>query len=311
MELIFTDKIYLWFLLSLPILVIAHFWTLKHTKKRALRFANYEAIEHVTGGKVLPRNYGLLILRLVIVILVILAVTGPVLYYMGEASDFDFVLAIDSSGSMLADDYQPNRLEAAKNAAQIFIDSLKGNSRIGIVSFSGIPIVKQELNDNLGNAKNIIKNLEVETAGGTAIGEAIITSSNLLLAGTRSKIIILLTDGQNNVGISPQESLKSINKEKIVIHTIGIGTEQGGKFLQELNVVSNLDEDTLKYIAETTQGSYHKATNNEELKEVFKNLATTKETKLSFNMSFLLMLIALFLLFGEWTLSSTKYKILP
>jgi Ca-activated chloride channel family protein len=311
MELIFTDKIYLWFLISLPMLVVAHFWALKNTKKRALRFANYEAIEHVTGGKVLPRNYILLILRLIVVVLVILAVSGPVLYYVGEASDFDFVLAIDSSGSMLADDYQPNRLEAAKNAALLFIDSLKGNSRIGIISFSGISIVKQELNDDLNNAKDIIKNLEVETAGGTAIGEAIITSSNLLLAGTRSKIIILLTDGQNNIGISPQEALKSISKEKIVIHTIGIGSEQGGKFLKELNVVSNLDEDTLKYIAQATQGSYHKAVNNEELKEVFKNLATTKETKLSFNISFLLMLIALFLLFGEWTLSNTKYRILP
>jgi Ca-activated chloride channel family protein len=311
MELIFTDKIYLWFLLSLPILLMAHFWTLKHTRKKALRFANYEAIEHVTGGKVLPRNYGLLVIRLFIVVLVILAISGPVLYYQGEASDFDFVLTIDSSGSMLADDYQPNRLEAAKNAALLFINSLKGNARIGIVSFSGVSIVKQELNDDLDNAKDVIKSLEVETAGGTAIGEAIITSSNLLLAGTRSKIIILLTDGQNNIGISPAEALKSISKEKVVIHTIGIGTEQGGKFLKELNVFSSLDEDTLKYISETTQGSYHKAINNEELKEVFKNLATTKETKLSFNMSFLLILIGLFLLFGEWTLSNTKYRILP
>ena len=311
MEIIFTDKIYLWFLLSLPILVMAHFWTLKHTRKRALRFANYEAIERVTGGKVLPRNYGQLIVRLIIVILVILAVTSPVLYYQGEASDFDYVLAIDASGSMLADDYQPNRLEAAKNAALLFIDSLKGNSRVGIVSFSGVPIVKQELSDDLSNAKDIIKNLEVETAGGTAIGEAIITSSNLLLAGTRSKIIILLTDGQNNIGINPQEALKSIGKEKIVIHTIGIGTQEGGKFLKELNIVSNLDEDTLKYIADTTQGSYHRAVTNEELKDVFKSLATTKETKLSFNLSFLLMLLALFLLFGEWTLSNTKYRILP
>lgn len=311
MEIVLTDKIYLWFLLSLPVLVMAHFWALKHTKKRALKFANYEAIEHVTGGKVLPRNYGLLVVRLIIVILVILAVTSPILYYQGEASDFDFVLAIDSSGSMLADDYQPNRLEAAKNAALVFLDSLKGNARVGIVSFSGISVVKQELNDDLNNARNVIKSLGVETAGGTAIGEAIITSSNLLLAGNRQKIIILLTDGQNNIGISPSEALKSISKEKVVIHTIGIGTSQGGKFLKELNVVSSLDEDTLKAIAEDTQGGYHRAITNEELKEVFKNLATTKETKLSFNMSFLLMLIALFLLFGEWTLSNTKYRILP
>ena len=294
----------------MPLMVLAHYLSLRYTRRRALKFANYPAIERITGKRILSKNYTLLAIRLTTLCLLVLAVSGTVLWYEGRTSDFDFMLAIDASGSMLATDYAPNRLEAAKNAANLFVDNLPGKSTVGVISFAGVSFIKQKPTSDIEKVKNAIKNISIEIVGGTAIGSAIITSSNLLAESDRAKVLILLTDGQNNVGPSIDTAVDYANGNHLTINTIGIGTEEGGEF-PNLTFVSRLDPTTLKLISNSTGGKYYEAKNETELENAYKEIALSSTQKLSIDLSLYFLFIAIVLLFVEWGLANTKYRTLP
>ncbi|PIZ50354.1 hypothetical protein COY28_05480, partial [Candidatus Woesearchaeota archaeon CG_4_10_14_0_2_um_filter_57_5] len=191
---------FLWLLLSIPLLVLSHIIALRIVRKKALAFANFEAIERVTGKRVVSRNTGVLVVRSVVFCMLILSAAGPVLWHYGVTESTTTVLAIDASASMLADDFSPNRLEAAKQAALMFLQNASPGSRVGVVSFSGTAEVLVQPTQDDTIAHSVIENLRVMTAGGTDLGEALITSVNLLISDPRSKRIILLTDGRSTVG---------------------------------------------------------------------------------------------------------------
>lgn len=311
MGITFTNPSYLWFLISIPILIILHFLSLKSTRRRALKFANFDAISRITGEEILSKNLFLLFIRVIILLLVIFAASGTILWYKGISSEHDIVLTIDASQSMLADDYSPNRLEAAKEAALLFIDSVPGEMGIGVVSFSGATLVENKVTTNLNQVENAIKNITVHGFGGTDLGQAMITSANLLVSEKRAKAIVLLTDGRSNIGISPGEAVDYLNEEGIMVYTIGIGTLEGGKFIEDTEVVSVLDEETLMNIANSTGAVYYRATDEISLGEAFKEIAVSGEKKLSKNLSISLMVIAFIVLLIEWVLVNTRYRILP
>lgn len=275
-----------------------------------MKFANFPAIERVTGKKILSKNYALLALRIITLCLVIFSISGCVLVYEGKASNFDIVLAIDSSGSMLAEDYKPNRIEVAKEAALSFLNYTPENSRIGVISFSGVPFIKQRLTSDMKAVEKAINNISVEPIGGTAIGSAIITATNLLIESEKTRLIILLTDGQNNVGPSIEEAIRFANENNVNIYTIGVATKEGGLY-PNLSFVSKLDSETLKKIAEGTNGKYYEAKNETAIFEIYQEIATSTIQKISLNLSPILMLAALILLFIEWGLLNTKYRTIP
>ncbi len=317
MEIVFNNPHFLWFLLAVPLLIIVHYLTLKYGKQEALRFSNFEAIsrvvkEHVsenpTFGFFKNKNVGLLILRVSALTLLIFAVSGTVIWYHGETTDFDFMLAIDTSSSMLADDFSPNRLEATKVAASLFIDNLAPKSRAGIVAFSGTSFVEEKLSEDMELLKQGIKEITASKIGGTDLGNAIITSSNLLIGGDKGKVIVLLTDGQSNVGVSVGEGISYANEENVIVYTIGVGTEEGGRF-RDTDVVSKLDEPTLKRIAKSTGGGYFRAGNEEELIKAYKDIAGLNVRKVSLNLIPVFMIIALVLLILEGILVNTKYRV--
>ncbi|MCD4666738.1 VWA domain-containing protein [archaeon] len=306
----FVSPEYLWFLFVLPFLIFLHFYTLRFVKKKAVKFANFDAIARVTGEQLLSKNIGLLVIRLIIITFIVLAVSGTIMWYEGQSSNYDVVLAIDASQSMLADDYDPNRLEAAKDAAILYIDNLKGETGIGIVSFSGASYIHQQLTTDPNKAKKAIQNISVQGLGGTNIGDAIITSSNLLITSKRPKVIILLTDGRANVGTQPAEAINYLISEGMVVNTIGVGTEEGGVFTDG-GILSTLDEDTLQKIAEDTKGTYFRAENEERLREAYENINIFSEKRLSKDLSGLFMVLAFIFLLGEWILISTRYRTIP
>jgi len=312
MDITFANPLYLWFLAAIPLLILAHFISLRFTTKKALKFANFKAIEYITGKRILSKNYIMLALRIFTLLLIILAVSGAVLWYEGEASDVDYMLAIDSSGSMLADDYKPNRLESAKNAASLFISSISGETEVGVLSFAGVSFIKQRPTKDIFMASRAVENITIEMVGGTAIGSAIISSTNLLTDSGRSNVIILLTDGQNNVGPSVDEAILYANENHVTVYTIGMGTEEGGE-LSDIDVafVSKLDSETLNRIAEETNGKYYRARNESELSEVYETIALSSVKKISFDLSLAFLLIVTILLFVEWGLINTKYRTLP
>jgi Ca-activated chloride channel family protein len=312
MDVTFANPLYLWFLIAIPLMVLAHFISLKFTMRKALKFANFPAIEYVTGKRILSKNYLLLLIRLVILFLLILAVSGVVLWYEGETSEMDFMLAIDSSGSMLAKDYEPNRLESAKSAALSFVNSLPEHTEVGVLSFAGVSFVKQRPTSDMSKVSRSIQNISIELAGGTAIGSAIISSVNLFREPGKTKAVVLLTDGQNNVGPSVEEAIKYANENHVTVHTIGIGTEEGGELIDiNLTFVSKLDSETLKIIANQTDGRYYEAKNESELSEIYEDIALLGVKKISINLSLVFLIIAVILLFVEWGMINTKYRTLP
>lgn len=310
MRLIFENPVFLWFLFAIPLLIIAHFFVLTRVKRRAIKFANIEALKRVTGKTVLTKNYGLLVNRIFIFIFLIFSVSGTVLEYTGRSSEISYVLAIDASSSMLAGDVYPTRLEAAKNAASMFVKNISAKTSIGIVTFTGISEVNQKVTSKLDDVEKAIKAINASFTGGTDLGEAIITSANLLSGEDRARVIILLTDGQSNVGVPIETAVEYANKNIARIHTIGIGTEKGGEF-PELDVVSRLNEDSLINISASTGGNYYRAENFDRLEESYLNIISITKQKISLELAFPFLIIVFILAFFEWILINTKYRTLP
>lgn len=301
---------YLWFFVIVPVIMIIHFVSLRKIKRKAMLFANYEALERIFGKKILSKNYPLLILRVLTLIFLIFALTGTVIIYEGAGGMADYALAIDASASMLARDYIPNRVEAAKDAALKFVDTLPADTQVGVLSFAGASFVKQELTLDLDAVKAAVSGVEIELAGGTALGGAIVSSTNMLLASGKDKIIVLLTDGQNNVGIGVDEALEYSSGFGIVIHTIGIGTEEGG-IVANTTIVTGLDNATLELIAEKTGGRFYLAKTEEELQRAYDDIAASTTRQLSLDLSSYLMLIAVALFLVELILVNSKYRTIP
>jgi len=313
----FTNPYYLWLLISVPLLIITHFFVLGYLRRRAVKFANFEAIKRVTGTKFelknargISKNLFLLFIRIFVLLFLIFSISGPVLWYSGQGSEFDFVIAIDASSSMLADDFKPYRLDAARKASSLFVEDLKAKTNIGVVSFAGTSFVEQDLTDNIKETEDVITGIRIKRVGGTDIGGAIITSTNILLNQENSRVIILLTDGQSTVGTPVDVAIEYANKNYVTINTIGIGTEEGGTFIKG-DLLSKLDEPTLIDIAQKTGGKYYRAENKEELANAFEEISASSQKKIPINLSMGFMMTALALLFIEWGMINTKYRTLP
>ena len=126
----------------------------------------------------------------------------------------------------------------------------------------------------------------------------------------KSKIIILLTDGQNNVGISPDTAVEYAKQNDVTIHAIGVATKEGGK-ISNLNFTSQLDEELLKQMAQETSGRFFVVENSQNLSDAFKQIASSSEKSLPINISWILLMSGIALLGLEWMLINTIYKTIP
>lgn len=208
---------------------------------------------------------------------------------MVSGEGVDIVLCMDVSGSMLAQDLTPNRLEAAKSVASNFIDS-RPTDRIGLVIFSGESFTLTPLTTD----KNVLREqISSVRSGmledGTAIGSGLATSVDRLRASTsKSKVVILLTDGENNGGMIDPNTAKEIAKSiGVRVYTIGVGTEGyapvpvqtlGGIVMQREKV--NIDEKLLKQIAGETGGKYFRAKDNEGLINIYAEIDKLEKSRI-------------------------------
>jgi len=311
MDLVFNSPVYLWFFLSLPALIVVHFYTLRYAKGHALEFANFAALARVARTPVLSKNITLLVMRMFTLSCIILAVSGAVFWYSGLSSGKDFVLAIDTSSSMLAADFEPNRLEVAKSSALEFLEKIPPKTKVGVVSFSGTAFVALRPSDDFFKVKQAVNSIEVQQVGGTDLGEAIVTSSNLVSSEEKENAVILLTDGRSNVGLQPFEAVNYANDNHVSVYTIGVGTEAGGLLEGTEHVVLTLDETTLKEIASRTNAQYFKAETVEELKDAYKEIANVSVQKISLELTMPLILIALLASLIDWFLINTKHRRIP
>jgi len=203
----------------------------------------------------------------------------------------DIVLALDISGSMLARDFQPDRLEAAKNVAKEFIEG-RPTDRIGLVVFSGESFTQCPITTDHKVLKNLFKDVKSGLVeDGTAIGMGLATSvSRLKDSEAKSRVVILMTDGVNNAGyIDPMTAVELAKSERIRVYTVGVGSKGTAPYpykdvfgrTQFQNVDVQIDEELLEKIATQTGGSYFRATNNDKLKDIYKEIDQLEKSKIN------------------------------
>ena len=232
------------------------------------------------------------LLKIIATALLIIAIARPQSTANWEESTtegIDIVLAMDISGSMLARDLKPDRLEASKDVAMDFISKRK-NDRVGLVIFAGESFTQCPLTTDHNVLLNLFKDVKSGMVeDGTAIGMGLATAVNRLKDSKAiSKVIILLTDGVNNSGMVPPLTAAEIaQKFGIRVYTIGVGTEGFAPYpfqtpfgIQYQDVEVKIDEKTLQDIAILTDGKYFRATNNNSLKEIYKDIDALEKSKI-------------------------------
>ncbi len=232
------------------------------------------------------------IIRMLVLSCLIVSMARPQTRYDEQLIDgegIDIVLCLDISGSMLAQDFTPNRMEAAKNVAGDFIDNRPAD-RIGLVIFSGESFTMCPLTTDRAVLKTQLFNVQSGLLDdGTAIGSGLATGiDRLRTSPSKSKVIILLTDGENNGGLIDPNTAKEIAKSVGVrVYTVGMGTEgyapmpvqtPGGVVMEREKV--NIDEKLLTQIATETGGKYYRAKDNESLKNIYTEIDKLEKSRI-------------------------------
>ena len=324
----FASPGFLWLLILLPLLA---FWYWYTRKRQAAKLA----ISSVNGFKadpgILPRLKGVLtLLRLTAIALVIVALARPQIVEVSTKTKsnkgIDIVMAVDVSASMLAKDLKPNRLEALKKVAVQFVNE-RPSDRIGVVVYAGESFTKTPITSDKRIVNKSIQEIQWgKLEGGTAIGMGLGSAVNRLKDSKAvSKVIILLTDGENNAGnIDPKMATELAKGFGIKVYTIGLGTkgmapsplriDMNGNLVFS-NQKVNIDEELLTYIAEQTGGLYFRATDNLELKEIYEEINKLEKTEIEefkyYNYEELyrgLIFWALGLLIAEYLLRHTVFR---
>lgn len=274
------------FLLVLPMLLMVWKAWRYNQHYAELRMSTLQGFGESTGGYKGWLKSVLFLLRILTFCLLIVVLARPQSNLKEEnitAEGIDLVISLDVSSSMLAEDFQPNRLIAAKTLAADFINN-RPNDRVGLVvfaaeSFTQCPITTDRL--VVLNLLSKIKDGLIED--GTAIGMGLATAvSRLKESEAKSKVVILLTDGINNTGfIDPMTAADAAIEYGIRVYTIGVGTIGKARHPQSpVPVDVKIDEPLLREIAESTGGRYFRATNNESLKQIYDEIDTLEKTKI-------------------------------
>ncbi|MEP6614427.1 MAG: VWA domain-containing protein [Mucilaginibacter sp.] len=322
----FAHPGFFWLFILIPITIAWYIW-------RERKLYGYLSVSAVKGFS-LPqkslrpmfRHSGIVLRSLALAALIIgLARPQSSLSWQNSTTEgIDIVIASDISGSMLAEDFEPNRMEAGKNIAIDFIKN-RPNDRIGLVIFSGESFTQCPLtidHDVLINLFKDIKNGMIDD--GTAIGMGLATAVNRLKeSDAKSKVVILLTDGSNNTGSIPPITAAEIAKQfNIRVYTVGLGTKGMAPYpvqtpmgIQYQRVPVDVDEVTLGKIADITGGKYFRATNNTTLKNIYEQIDKLEKAKIDVTqyhkkteMFLPLVVIALLLLLLEFVLKNTVFK---
>ncbi len=279
------------YLLIIPIAILIWYILKYKFVSSTILFSDTHSISKTITLKQRLRHLPYL-LKIIATALLIIAIARPQSTANWEESTtdgIDIVLAMDISGSMLARDLKPDRLEASKDVAMDFISKRK-NDRVGLVIFAGESFTQCPLTTDHNVLLNLFKDVKSGMVeDGTAIGMGLATAVNRLKDSKAiSKVIILLTDGVNNSGMVPPLTAAEIaQKFGIRVYTIGVGTEGFAPYpfqtpfgIQYQDVEVKIDEKSLQDIAILTDGKYFRATNNNSLKEIYKDIDALEKSKI-------------------------------
>ena len=293
----FANKEYLFLLLLIiPYLI----WYVMYRKKSepTLRMSDTFAFNYAPKSwrvRLMPLQ---LLLRIVTFTLIVMVMARPQTsnsWKNKSVEGIDIMLAIDVSTSMLAEDLKPNRIEAAKAVASEFIIG-RPNDNIGLSIFAGEAFTQCPMTTDHASLLNLLQNVRTDIAArglisdGTAIGMGLANAVTRLKGSkAKSKVVILLTDGSNNMGdISPMTAAEIAQSLGIRVYTIGVGTNKVAPYpmpvaggVQYVNMPVEIDTKMLADIAAATEGDFYRATNTAELKNIYKEIDRLEKSKLN------------------------------
>lgn len=296
----FTQPIYfLLLLLLIPYVLWYILWRNRGKRKMeaSLRMSDTFAYKNAPVGLRVRLIHLPMILRCVAFVMIVIAMARPQTHNAWDersVEGIDIMLAMDVSTSMLAEDLKPNRIEAAKEVAASFIAD-RPNDNIGLTIFAGEAFTQCPMTTDHTSLLNLLKSVRTDIAAnglisdGTAIGMGLANAvSRLKDAKTKSKVVILLTDGSNNMGdISPMTAAQIAKSLGIRVYTIGVGTNKVARYpmrvaggVQYVNIPVEIDTKTLSGIAVTSDGNFYRATNNKELKQIYEDIDKLEKTRL-------------------------------
>jgi Ca-activated chloride channel homolog len=288
----FANPEYFILLLLLPVGWWWH-WRTRHQHQVSLTLSNVSALANTETWRVKLDKY-LPFLRVLAFVAMVTALARPQSLLQDDniqGEGIDIMLTLDLSSSMLAEDFEPNRLEAAKQVASEFVQQRKFD-RMGLVVFSGEAFTQCPLTTDKGVLRNFLKQLECGfLQDGTAIGMGLATGVNRLKESVaKSKVIILMTDGENNAGyFKPDVATELARENRVKVYTIGVGSHgeamspvgrrSDGSYVMGLVPVS-IDEVLLQNIAQQTNGKYFRATNAKELQTIYDEIDRLEKSKI-------------------------------
>lgn len=288
----FDQPWFLSLLLLLPLMAYYHYFYNQRKRLASLKIGHANPKTIVRSVRVYAVKY-LPILQMLALAFFITALARPQLALKEEeitAEGIDIILALDLSSSMLAKDFQPDRLEVSKKVAAEFVDK-RPDDRIGLIVFSGESFTQCPLTSDHRIVKRFLSQLQCGfLEEGTAIGMGLATAVNRIKdSDAKSKVVILLTDGDNNTGyIKPMTSAEMARELDVTVYTIGVGskgmalTPQGkrsdGSYVFDYARVM-INEELLNQIAQTTGGKYFRATSEESLEMVYNEIDQLEKTE--------------------------------
>ena len=237
-----------------------------------------------------------MILRCICFVLIVLAMARPQTHNSWNnrtVEGIDIMMAMDVSTSMLAEDLKPNRMEAAKEVAHEFISG-RPNDQIGLTIFAGEAFTQCPMTTDHASLLRLLQDTRTDITArgliddGTAVGMGLANAvSRLKDSKTKSRVVILLTDGSNNTGdISPMTAAEIAKSYGIRVYTIGVGTNKVAPYpmpvaggVQYVNIPVEIDTQTLRDIAQTTDGNFYRATSTAELKKIYKDIDKLEKSK--------------------------------
>jgi Ca-activated chloride channel family protein len=290
-SLTFANPEFLFLLLVIPGLIAWYFYR-RRRNHADLQLSTLQGFSNMGRTLKVYLYYALYVFRLLAITLIIVALARPQTSLSRQdvsVEGIDLMIALDVSGSMLAMDFKPDRLEAAKDVAMEFIDG-RPNDRIGLVIFSGETFTQCPLTSDHSVLKNLYRDIHSGMIDdGTALGDGLATAVNRLRGSKAvSKVIILLTDGVNNMGaLDPRSAAEIAKLYGIRIYTIGIGTLGQAPYpvqtpfgMQTQMMEVKIDEPLMKEIASMTDGKYFRATNKDKLRAIYQEIDKMEKSKI-------------------------------
>jgi len=282
-------------LLLLLLLPLVAWWMLRRGRERSVAYSSLDLLLGAGLGASAWKRYGKLALRLMVLCMLVFALARPQTgrsKHTEYAEAVDIMLVLDISGSMQAQDFEPkNRLFVAKEVIKEFIAKRK-TDRLGLVIFAADAVTQCPLTLDYGLLTKLVDSVDFGMLDdGTAIGMGLASACNRLKSSeAKSKVVILLTDGQNNAGmVDPTTAARVAESLGIKVYTIAVGTRGRAPFPVDdpvfgkrlISVEVDIDEATLRKIAEITNGQYFRATDRKELEGIYARIDELERTKVA------------------------------